>query len=288
MVRIQLFSILYLLSRLKIKTIRKKFRGYRITRNNFSLSKFGTKLLFSKKLNPRKFNSSASRELLHNIFNSKFLIIPKLSVIESGGLGAPLSKHLNFLRKSHKSLIHGHVTFTKGLVFYLFKLKGLLYNINLWYKQDDFLILNYKKRNFFPNISCTGGKNLVTTSLGLFAKMFLKGKSFIRNKAVYLVTALFLRKVLLYSSFRGLTLFVKRQPLYFQEIINTLFKPVISTYKHPFNGSVIDEKFVSNQYYFNNIIFGLSKNYTYNKTRRRGRLKRRIMKRLVKVNNILD
>ena len=150
------------------------------------------------------------------------------------------------------------------------------------------LILNYKKRNFFPNISCTGGKNLVTTSLGLFAKMFLKGKSFIRNKAVYLVTALFLRKVLLYSSFRGLTLFVKRQPLYFQEIINTLFKPVISTYKHPFNGSVIDEKFISNQYYFNNIIFGLSKNYTYNKTRRRGRLKRRIMKRLVKVNNILD
>jgi len=118
--------------------------------------------------------------------------------------------------------------------------------------------------------------------------MFLKGKSFIRNKAVYLVTALFLRKILLYSAFRGLTLFVKRQPLYFQEIINTLFKPVISVYKHPFNESIVDEKFVSNQYYFNNIIFGLSKNYTYNKTRRRGRLKRRIMKRLVKVNNVLD
>ena len=171
---------------------------------------------------------------------------------------------------------------------YIFNIKGTLFNNKSFFNVDDLFLINYKRRNFFPNISSSKGQVVVTTSLGLFSKMLNKGKSFIRSKMVYLITMSFFRKVLIYSSFRNLSLFIKNEPLYLNELLSTLFKPVIGFYKHPFNNYLVDEKLIKTSYRFNNILFINNKKFTVQKTRKRGRLKRRIIKRLVSINKVLD
>jgi hypothetical protein len=123
----------------------------------------------------------------------------------------------------------------------------------------------------------------------MFSKFFNKGKSFIKNKSTYLVAAGFLRKILMYSSLEQLILIVKRTPMYLQEILSAINSPVIALYGHPFKSSItIDESKISNNFYFNMFIFLNSRPYSFMKTRKRGRIKRKITKRIVKINKLLD
>jgi len=125
--------------------------------------------------------------------------------------------------------------------------------------------------------------------LGLFSKFFNKGKSFIKNKSTFLVVAGFLRKMLLYTALEQLLLVVKKTPLYLQEIMTTINSPVISLYKNPFNSSlVVDETLLRNNFYFNTFVFLNSRPYSFLKTRKKGRIKRKITKRIVKINRLVD
>ena len=153
---------------------------------------------------------------------------------------------------------------------------------------NDVVVLNYRRRNFFPSISSFKMRTFVFSSLGLFSRKFLKSRSFIRSKALYLLSSSFIRKVLIYASFTNLLVYVKRKPLYLQEILSTLFSPVIAPYKHPFLNTTVLENTIKTDFNITNFIFFNNKSYTYQKKRLRGRLKRRIMKRLVKSNNVLD
>ena len=107
---------------------------------------------------------------------------------------------------------------------------------------------------------------------------------------MYLTTAAFLRKILLYCSIKDLHLYVNRTPRYFNEILNKINEPSISTYKHPFDPDIdeVVEGIDSNTFAFSSITFTNSKNYGATKTRKRGRLKRKIFRRLVAVNRVLD
>jgi hypothetical protein len=122
----------------------------------------------------------------------------------------------------------------------------------------------------------------------MFSKFFNKGKSFIKNKSNYLLLAGFLRKILIFSDIRNLLLLVKRTPLYFNEILSTINTPVIVNYKHPFNSSMIDEITMNNFFFFYYFIFYNTKAYGFMKTRKKGRVKRKITKRIVKINNLVD
>jgi len=127
-----------------------------------------------------------------------------------------------------------------------------------------------------------------TVSLGMFSKYLNKGKSFIKNKIVYLIISGFFRKLLIYSDLRRLILLVKRTPLYFKDILSSIHTPVITRYKHPFSGVSVDEKKLNVQFFFSMFIFINSKSYSFLKTRKKGRIKRKITKRLVKINSIID
>lgn len=224
-------------------------------------------------------------DLFYNSFHNELLTFnkPYLDYLYKNQ-----TRYMKTLPFDHNFFIKNYSLFLLKLIQHVFKFTNFLINTSVMYESNDLLTLNYKRRNFFPSVSSRNGKVLVTSSLGLFSKMLNKGKSFIRNKSIYLMSAMFLRKLLIYSSIKQLTIFIKRQPLYFNEILSTLFKPVINVYKHPFNNRLVDEKFLDTNFTFRNIIFLQNKNYTNYKTRKRGRLKRRIMKRLIKVNNVLD
>jgi hypothetical protein len=129
----------------------------------------------------------------------------------------------------------------------------------------------------------------VSLSLGLFSKFFKKGKSFIKNKSNFLTCAGFLRKVLLFSSIRDIILVVKRIPMYLPEILTTINTPVIANYQNPLDKAlVVDEMVLREFFYFHFFIFLGSRPYSFMKVKKRGRVKRKITKRIVKVNRLID
>jgi hypothetical protein len=156
------------------------------------------------------------------------------------------------------------------------------------YIRHKVLLLNFYKKGFFPVLSTLSGRTYINSSLGMFARFFNKGKSFVRKKFSFLVSASYLRKILVYSSVTDLLLIVKKIPLYFAEIMSTLQTPGIPLYDHPFTGQPVDEMLIFPEFRFRMFLFFNNKNYGVHKTKTRGRLKRKIARRLFKLNNILD
>jgi len=76
--------------------------------------------------------------------------------------------------------------------------------------------------------------------------------------------------------------------MYFKEIMAAINDPVISIYKNPFANSLVNEKEVVNPFSFPIIVFTNNKPYGFMKTKQRGRLKRKIAKRLIMINRVLD
>ncbi len=149
-------------------------------------------------------------------------------------------------------------------------------------------MFNYKRRRFFPSIRTL--RNIIFTSLsmGLFASFFKKGKFFLKSKVVYLTTALFLRKVLLFSDFKNMYLQVNRIPKYFTEILNAVNEPVVNLYKDPFSDAVVNEQSLKSTFRFPYILFTNNKPYGLVKCKQRGRLKRKINKKIILMNRVLD
>jgi hypothetical protein len=126
-------------------------------------------------------------------------------------------------------------------------------------------------------------------SLGIISKLLNKGKAFIKNKLVFLILAGFLRKVLMFSGIKDLSLVIKHIPLYLQDILNIINSPVINTYKNPYNNNLlVDETFLNNVFYFNFFLFYNNKSYTFQKSKKKGRIKRKISKRVIKLNRVVD
>jgi uncharacterized membrane protein SpoIIM required for sporulation len=105
---------------------------------------------------------------------------------------------------------------------------------------------------------------------------------------MYLLLASFLRKVLLFSSFKILYFIITKTPVYLKEMMSTLNDPVVSIYKNPFTGEFVDEKSFQTPFKFSMFLFLNNKPYGKIKVRKKGRLKRKITKRLVLLNRITD
>jgi len=254
---------------------------YRFNRSNFKT------YFFKNSLRSRKLNIFESYFGLYSTFFTlsglQTLNYRELPILDNFNI----SNHLNLPKLLEILKLHRYLI--SRLTVRIFPFLNFVNNyITPDSLSNDVVILNYRRRNFFPSISSFKMRTFVFSSLGLFSRKFLKSRSFIRSKALYLLSSSFLRKVLIYASFTNLLVYVKRKPLYLQEILSTLFSPVIAPYKHPFLNTTILENTIKTNFNITNFIFFNNKSYTYQKKRLRGRLKRRIMKRLVRSNNVLD
>ncbi len=155
---------------------------------------------------------------------------------------------------------------------------------------EKILLLNFLRSRFFPTVYDLHGRTqYLYLSMGMVSWRFKQSKAFRKHKTVYLLLANFLRKILLYSSLTSLILVVKKIPIYFREILNTLLSPTIAPYQHPFfKYQTIEEKFFKNPFSFSYVIFTNNKPYGKLKLRKRGRLKRKISKKVVSLNRIPD
>jgi hypothetical protein len=162
------------------------------------------------------------------------------------------------------------------------------YNSRHFTPRPKVLALNYPRSRFFPVIRTLEGSTYLALSLGMFAVMFNKGKSFLRNKSVFMAAVGFLRKILLFSSISEFILIVQKTPQYLQETLAALNEPVVNIYKDPFGLDLIVEKQLPPRFSFSMFLFQNNKPYGTVKVKQKGRLKRKIAKRIVSMNRVLD
>nr|QPL15918.1 hypothetical protein [Strombidium sp.] len=162
---------------------------------------------------------------------------------------------------------------------------------NLLFKHTrKILQLNFLRYRFFPKIyDYLTNYQYINLSLGMMSWRYKNKKSFKKNKLVYLLLANFLRKILLYSGIKSYILVIKKIPVYYKEIINSLLNPVIAPYEHPFEiGNILEEKNIKNPFWFSYILFYNNKPYGKLKLKKKGRLKRKISKKITMINRIVD
>jgi len=151
------------------------------------------------------------------------------------------------------------------------------------------LYFNFRASRFYVNLVGADGRNYLSLSTGLFLKFFNNKKSLKKGKALKLLMSKLLRKLLITSNVSDLLLFVKGSPLFLTEILRFLFAPLASPFWDPVRGQSYVEDHQSMFFLKAHFIYFLKTvSYTSMKAPKRGRLKRKVTKRLVSKNNVMD
>ena len=193
------------------------------------------------------------------------------------------------------------VVFIRLLNFYRLLGLRILYNLyhRIYYLNPNNeltlykLYLTFTANRLFINLFNRDGisRNYLSLSVGLFLKFFKNKKSFKKNKLIKVLLIKYLRKLLIVSEIRDIFLFIKKTPVFFTELLKTLTTPVICPFLHPHTGKLYDDSMVNSKISFPNIkylIFSKTKAYGYMKGAKRGRLKRKIMRRIIRTNRMPD
>lgn len=134
-------------------------------------------------------------------------------------------------------------------------------------------------------------RNYISLSLGLFLKFFKTKKSFKKNKAVKVLLVRFLRKILIASVIRDVYLNIMRTPNFLLELFSAFMTPVITPFSlYPGYGvyNDVNQNSFKAPFLIRSVNFRSPKPYGYVKSAKKGRLKRKITRRIIRMNNIMD
>lgn len=139
------------------------------------------------------------------------------------------------------------------------------------------------------NLQNFNRKNYLFLSTGLFIKFFEKKKSFKKNKTIKMLMAKYMRKLFLISHIKNTSLIIKKTPVFLIEIINLLNSPIAHKFIDPVDNKIIEEdENDSLLIKFSYFIFLQSIDFSLNKGKKRGRIKRKILRKIVFENKITD
>ena len=155
---------------------------------------------------------------------------------------------------------------------------------------DYTLNLNFKRNRFFPQFKDTSFKKTIfNNSLGIISKYFSRRKSYLRGKSSYLLSAAYLRRMLTSLNVNYLHLEITKIPKYLKDIVRIITVNTNVLYKNPFSPrDIVNEKTNPIELRFKYVFFFNNKPYSVVKIKKRGRLKRKISKKVTLLNNILD
>jgi hypothetical protein len=191
-------------------------------------------------------------------------------------LSSLLSFYLEFNQRSLYSF-HMYVHFQKN-----------------WHDDTRYnLYLTFTANRLFINMVSKGGlrHNYFSLSVGLFLKFLNGKKSFKKSKLIKLLLMKYVRKLLIVSEIRDLVLFTKRTPVFFTELCNALISPIIRPFLNPFTNFMYDDIKLNSlkpKLRVKQVFFYQPKSFGSMKGPRKGRLKRKIMRRIIRTNRICD
>lgn len=133
--------------------------------------------------------------------------------------------------------------------------------------------------------------NYFSLSPGIFLKFYGGRRPLKRSKLFRFLLVKFLRKILLHSGIQHLFFIVNHGPVLFQEMYKLLFTPDINPYSVPYKSSLYRDDIINAQNTLFNVhgfVFQRTKFYGIHKLKNKGRLKRRVTRRLIAQNKVLD
>lgn len=232
--------------------------------------------------------------VVSNIFNNasnKFLHYFKLSVQFNYSWNFWKNDVL-FFRKSINSYLNLYSTISLPILLSLYrKFNKVFYKpfvpiFNLYwtftFNQKLFINLRNKTDRYY---------NYFSLYSGLFLKFFQNRKPLRKSKLFKTLMVKFLRKIILISSIKFIYLVVNRASQMFSELYKLLLTPSIIPYKVPqtkgfYNDSITNK--YNKLFSVRKVLFKRTHSFTNLKTRRRGRIKRKITRRLFRKNSVLD
>ena len=152
------------------------------------------------------------------------------------------------------------------------------------------LYFTFTSNRLFINLLNFSGKNYTSLAVGLFLKFFKNKKSFKKNKLIKLLLVKYLRKLLIIAGVKNLYLYIQKKPLFFQELCKTLTTPLVNPFFNPITSLSITENTTlkTQPFYIRYLFFKNTKPYNIMRLPRKGRLKRKIMRRIIRTNRISD
>lgn len=169
-------------------------------------------------------------------------------------------------------------------IYYLLKIFSSSKN-----KINYFLILNFFNNKLFVNLQNFKKRNYFFLSTGLFIKFFEKKKSFKKSKTIKLLMSKFIRKLFIISKIKNIILIIKKNPVFLIEILSLLNLPIAHKFTNPIDKKIIEEK-NENKILIKILYFIFLKNidFSLNKGPQRGRIKRKILRKIIINNKIID
>ena len=252
-------------------------------------------------MNKLKKTSSLKNLYLIKTFKIKNLLNPIINILKTSNLQfycnklnrlETLSNLFNFenkfLLKWGSFLSFYSKIFVSPILNNLMLVKS--FNKTMLFKKFYRLFFTFKKGRFFVNLTnFNKTKNYLFLSTGMFIQYFQYKKSIRKNKILKVLISKYLRKFFLILQLKYVSLHFSSTPLMLQEIITNLTTPLIKPLKNPLTLKTIDEDQLSQfRFVFLFFFFQKSKNFGTFKLRRKGRVKRRIIRKLIKINNVLD
>lgn len=160
-------------------------------------------------------------------------------------------------------------------------------------KKDDrslyHLILTFKNNKLFINLHDYIKRNYLFISNGLFIRFYEKKKSLKKSKIIRTVVAKYLRKFFLLLKLPRVILIIKKNPVFFLEFLNLFMQPIVYKFNEPLTNREIRDKgplkFLTKFLYF---VFVNNENYVNNKEKKKGRIKRKISRKIILQNHIID
>lgn len=181
--------------------------------------------------------------------------------------------------------LYSHFSYRPLAESYLFLKVNSVFSKKATYR----LYWQSKKNRLFFNLYDKRGLNYCSLNIGIFMSAFKYKKSIRKTKLLKQLLVKFLRKVLLITSIRRFNLFIRKTPTLFNELFYLFRRPLGHIIKNPVSGTVIDEVNGPTTHFTIPYIMCLEpKPFNYLKTRKRGRIKRKIRRKLVLKNKVID
>lgn len=196
-------------------------------------------------------------------------------------------------QKVIKQLIIQKWVLTFQNIFFFFSTPFIFFTKFLSVKNSYYsnyrLFFNFKKNRFFINLLNCFNKNYLSLSNGLFIKYFDFKKSLKKKKLLKLLLLKYLRKMFLILKITNLNIFIKSAGFFLNEFLSTLVQPSEKSFLNPLSNKILtDESSLVSKFHFSYIYFLNTKSFSFLKLRKKGRIKRKIQRRLLKLNPIID
>ena len=206
-------------------------------------------------------------------------------------------KHPVYLKKNNDNLLSSFFISNYFYIYNLLYLQPFTVIYHVWNSKKNLLVKNiYNLRfKFFLNKFSISFENELfkhnyfSLSPGLLIKGFEYKKSLKSSYSLKLLLIKFVRKLLIVLGIKKLSLIIQGSPLNLSQCLRVLFKPLQHYFKNPLTSKFYEE-IISKPSVFNlfNLVFKKVLAYKPLKLRKRGRVKRKIRRKLVFKNNLID